>query len=700
MHTAAAFLLAETLLSCAGQPGAARLQRLQAAEDARATTPEALQPIFGALRFETEPAMLATAVRAVGRLQRASFIDSLAPFLTHADARVRAEAANAIAQSAQPGSDSGGVTRASVLLIERLAAVSPDPARGVVARSLGRLPFARAARAGEVSEILAMAAVPSVPRGDCATGVRLQPAVDSASPEMTFGALHGLYAIARRTRVLPCSASALAHSALGYRLGTVTDTAVWVRELAMLALQAANQADTAVLRRASRDPDPRVRRLALRVTRETPANAVVLLATVGLGDTAAMVRIDAVRVLLGVRSPPACELALRASNDRDAHVSAEAIDAVAAACDSAIALPLLDSLVRLLPADTTDARGSWHAPARALVALARTAGPMASPHFPRFHAHRVWQVRAALGAAARATGDTSVLLELLSDHDANVREETIALLAPLGPGLRARAVRAGLASSDYQVVLSAAQAAKDVPTIDVQTLVAPLERLTGRRQETSRDARRELLERIAERGAASDSSTLRPYLVDFDTLIARRTAEVLTQWTGREVVASPQPLPLRHEPLTEGRELKLRIALSPASGSGTFVVRLFASEAPATVARVVSLARAGYYNGRTFHRVVPNFVIQGGSPAANEYVGDGPFMRDELGLRSHTRGTLGISTRGRDTGDAQIFVNLVDNFRLDHDYTVFGEIVEGMDVVDRIQAGAVLASVEVLGRSR
>ena len=97
---------------------------------------------------------------------------------------------------------------------------------------------------------------------------------------------------------------------------------------------------------------------------------------------------------------------------------------------------------------------------------------------------------------------------------------------------------------------------------------------------------------------------------------------------------------------------------------------------------------------------MPNFVIQGGSPDANEYVGDGPFMRDELGLRSHTRGTLGISTRGRDTGDAQIFVNLIDNFRLDHDYTVFGEIIEGMDVIDRIQAGAVLASVEVLGPPR
>ena len=93
---------------------------------------------------------------------------------------------------------------------------------------------------------------------------------------------------------------------------------------------------------------------------------------------------------------------------------------------------------------------------------------------------------------------------------------------------------------------------------------------------------------------------------------------------------------------------------------------------------------------------MPNFVIQGGSPGANEYVGIGDYLRDEPGLASHLRGTLGISTRGRDTGDAQIFVNLVDNFRLDHNYTVFAWVSEGMEVVDRIQEGDVMESVEIL----
>jgi cyclophilin family peptidyl-prolyl cis-trans isomerase len=106
-------------------------------------------------------------------------------------------------------------------------------------------------------------------------------------------------------------------------------------------------------------------------------------------------------------------------------------------------------------------------------------------------------------------------------------------------------------------------------------------------------------------------------------------------------------------------------------------------------------ARQGYYDGLDMHRVVPNFVVQGGSPGANEYAGDGAFMRDELGLVSNVRGTLGVSTRGRDTGDAQFFINLLDNPRLDHDYTVFAQVAAGMDVVDRLLEGDVIERVEV-----
>ena len=134
--------------------------------------------------------------------------------------------------------------------------------------------------------------------------------------------------------------------------------------------------------------------------------------------------------------------------------------------------------------------------------------------------------------------------------------------------------------------------------------------------------------------------------------------------------------------------------------AGAFTIQLVPEEAPVTVAMFAQLAESRYYNGLTLHRIVPNFVLQGGSPGANEYVGYPDFMRDELGLLSHRRGTLGISTRGRDTGDAQIFINLVDNFRLDHNYTVFARIVEGMENVDKIQEGDAIESIEIRRTAR
>jgi cyclophilin family peptidyl-prolyl cis-trans isomerase len=131
------------------------------------------------------------------------------------------------------------------------------------------------------------------------------------------------------------------------------------------------------------------------------------------------------------------------------------------------------------------------------------------------------------------------------------------------------------------------------------------------------------------------------------------------------------------------------------AGGEVVELALMPEQAPVTVANFVGLARAGYYDGLTFHRIVPNFVVQGGSPGANEYMGDARYWRDEIGLASNLRGTLGLSTRGRDTGDGQFYVNLVDLPRLDHDYTVFARVSTGMDAIDRMLEGAVIQRVTV-----
>jgi cyclophilin family peptidyl-prolyl cis-trans isomerase len=160
----------------------------------------------------------------------------------------------------------------------------------------------------------------------------------------------------------------------------------------------------------------------------------------------------------------------------------------------------------------------------------------------------------------------------------------------------------------------------------------------------------------------------------------------------------PRPRPAPAASLT-GADLErltrttVRVTMA---GGGQFEVRLLVDVAPMSCMRFAALVAGGYYNGLTFHRVLPNFLIQGGSPGANEFVGHSRYMRDEVGRPSQLRGTLGTSTRGRDTGDAQFYINLVDTPRLDHDYTIFGEVTHGMDVVDRILEGDVMQKVELV----
>jgi cyclophilin family peptidyl-prolyl cis-trans isomerase len=231
---------------------------------------------------------------------------------------------------------------------------------------------------------------------------------------------------------------------------------------------------------------------------------------------------------------------------------------------------------------------------------------------------------------------------------------------------------AALASGHYQVVRAAAAALAGTEAPDgAPALDAALHRLVVEGHDNSRDARTAIAETLRGLGVAVDPAM---------TVRAARAAPALSAADVR-----------RHA------SARVRVAIA---GVGSFELALIASEAPMSALRFVRLVESGYYNGLTFHRVVPNMVIQGGSPGANEYVGDATFMRDELGQWPHVRGAVGISTRGRDTGDAQIFVDLVDNPRFDHDYTVFAHVLNGMDVVDAILEGDVIEKIDIVGGSR
>jgi len=658
-------------------------QRMLAAEDARVTSAADMAPLLTGLRA-ADPRVVVQAVRALGRFERPELVKTIIPLTTHASPEVRAEAVNALGQSLAriprgPDEQSAlppevGVVRNTVAA--RLRADVHPYVTGVAAETLGRLPYRTAESIAEAAQQIGSI----LPHTDDASPMPAgaAPIARVLHPAAVTGAVKGLETLIRVYQKLqPPAPLTLSQLRAAATLGSDPSDGdfAYIRRVAWLALTSANGADVALIQMGLDDPDPQVRRLAvlsLGTAKDADAQRAALL-TRALRDHSYIVRYDAVRVFSRTVQAQDCGPVIAAVDDENAHVALAAIDALGnGGCDGAV--KKLSAIVNdpILQPETRNLKpGGWHKPAHALVSLARVDRDEATHHLALFAEHPTWQVRMYAARAAEALRASARLERLAADTNDNVREAAVQALAKVR-GHDADAIYIEqLARPDYQLVITAATALKGSPDRDraLPALVAAFRRITSEMRDTSRDARAALIDRIRELGGTSAAAALEG---------------------GTPVTQMPK-LGVKAVPVVTARRMRITM-----KRGGSFDLRLFPDEAPATIARVVALAQKGYYNGLTFHRVVPNFVLQGGSPGANEYMGDGPFMRDELGQRTHARGTLGISTRGRDTGDAQLFINLVDNPRLDHNFTVFAEITAGMDVVDAILEGDIIDRVDVL----
>ena len=371
------------------------------------------------------------------------------------------------------------------------------------------------------------------------------------------------------------------------------------------------------------------------------------------------------RALAGQRND--CAALLTALADSTWQVRLRATDLIPSSCATNDSLTaIIREWIRSARGDTSR-RGpggvSWHAAAHAIVALARLAPTEARLKLSGFMSHPQWQLRIYAARAAAVLSDTSRLRTLARDPNDNVKEAAIDALSALTGHADDAVFIAALGAEGAQAVRAAAIALKGSPRAEARRAAnAAFERWVARGNASERDARVALLE-AAGRPAGDD----RP---------PAERAELLTPAVAMAL----------------GVNGCLRITLAETSGGGSFLVRLRGDNAPMMAARILALTRAGYYDGLSWHRVEPDFVIQGGSPGDNEYVGFPKYLRDELGTIPHLRGTVGMSTRGHDTGDAQWFINLKDNLRLGRDYTIFAEVVAGMDVVDGILEGDVIAT--------
>ncbi len=659
-------------------------ERMLLAEDARVQSDADLAPLREGLRSR-DPKLRRQAARGIGRLEKAELIPLLTPVLGDADADVRSEAANAMGQLARGAK---GVADAKGRLLARTRIEKEPRVWAVVAATLGRLPYTTAADVQQVET--AIARVLPTPTS---TAVRL---------DEVLGAVEGLEVLARQSGKIsrlsgPTLTGLRAASELEGRAQDAEKLAR-IRRLASLALMASGATRKQDLDAGIADPDDEVRRLAM-VAARIDIEGREAVVTKGLGDGNSRVRYEALQTYGRAFQKTSCEPVLAAVRDPNPHVSLLAIDLLGNGCPTAqTAVGTLQELTEVL----TERPYGWHVPAHALVALAKTAPAEGRKALSRYIPHSIWQVRMYAARAAGALAALDELDQLARDTHDNVREAALSELITLKRPEALSLALDALQRPDYQLGLTATRAiaaatttAQDPAQADVSAaLFNALARITAEKRDTSRDVRMAILGRIESLPPQAES--LRPYLSDFDPAVATKTAAILKTWQVTDAEASPRKLPLMPVTLAaiDGlRESRLRFTMT---GRGVFEMRLLMDEAPVSALRVATRVREGYYNGLTFHRIAPNFVVQGGSPGANEYMGDGPYMRDEVGLPSHRRGTVGISTRGRDTGDAQIFINLVDSPRLDHTYTVFAEVKSGMEVVDALIEGDVIERVEVV----
>lgn len=204
-----------------------------------------------------------------------------------------------------------------------------------------------------------------------------------------------------------------------------------------------------------------------------------------------------------------------------------------------------------------------------------------------------------------------------------------------------------------------------------------------------------------------DSSAIRIMLPDTIAAAARKplhpirdleTLQLLEQVIAKRdgLTLPDHKAPPFNHPILRERLLQLKQGqhYRIVTTKGDIIIATNVNETPGSSLVFDSLVTAGYYNGKSFHRVVPNFVIQGGCPRGDGYGGMPWTLRTEIGSTGFTTGSVGLASAGRDTESCQFFITHVSTPHLDGRYTKFGEVVSGMDVVQRIVVGDRMITVE------
>jgi cyclophilin family peptidyl-prolyl cis-trans isomerase/HEAT repeat protein len=313
---------------------------------------------------------------------------------------------------------------------------------------------------------------------------------------------------------------------------------------------------------------------------------------------------------------------------------------------------------------------------------------------------RHWLGRAALADALGTLPPAVALIrlnELVNDEDKRVVPHALRALVRLKAPAVDTILLARLKDQDYALREAVAALVGEVKPAD--GVSALKDAYQAALPDAAYGARAAAIAALAEYGTSEAVEAIRAALLDKDWAVRLRAADLLTkldpsgdhQHAIRPVPNAP--MASYDDPTLTAPPTSPHVFIETAKGTIEFELAVL--DAPQTARSFVTLARKGFFNGLQVHRVVPNFVMQDGDPRGDGEGGPGYTLRDELTERPYLRGTVGMALSSRDDGGSQFFITHSPQPHLDGRYPTIGHVVNGMDVVDRIQVGDTIVRVRV-----
>jgi peptidylprolyl isomerase len=642
------------------------LRREAARAAGRTRSPALIAALSRALRVEDDAAARGEQLFALGQIGSAEALGAVLEKLEHADFATRARACEALGKLRRPEvapnlvarlqDERGEVRGAALLALSRLLGLRSgrkEPLDPAVSQGLsGALPGLVAQPDATVAWKAALATAEIEDDG------RLPAALVAARSADSGARFFAALALGRIADEPSRRAAEL--------IALLSDGDVFVATqaaLAMTRLPAAAWSDAAfialerALRSDSRRSDHHLRRAALstlcdRAEAAAPpiaAERVARWLADGSEDSTLLVRAEAWRsaVRLGGEAEVA-EVARHAAAPVDVHVRVAATRALAAAKGAAIGIAVKELTFLALGSDPYVASEAW------IALLALVSAPPGSAQDERISVLTLDRLR-------------SIALHAAEDPDYAVAASAIDLLAKVG-------------------------AAEDLPAIE-----AAFARLGG---DEAAEARANAVKAAATLSSAAAVPLLQRAAADASAAVRAAARSELARL---EAPLPPEPVAGPDSP-SSSVELAASERLAPAAdprvrlrfAGGDVVVQLFAAEAPLHAAMFRRRVEEGRCDGLPIHRIVSGFVVQGLDPRGDGWGTGGVFLRDEINPVPFERGAVGMPNAGPDSGGCQLFAMLMSAPHLDGRYTVFGRVIEGMDVVDALDLGERCLAAEVL----